>query len=124
MPKTFILLGSLFAFLAVGLGAFAAHGLKDKLTPDLFSIFEVGVRYHLYHALAIFVVAWLAVQYPGANPAPAGWLFLAGIILFSGSLYAMSLTGARWLGMITPVGGICFLAGWGWIGWAIWREAM
>jgi uncharacterized membrane protein YgdD (TMEM256/DUF423 family) len=124
MVKTFVLLGSTCAFLAVALGAFAAHALKERLSPDLFNVFEVGVRYHLYHALALFVVAWLAYQFPGANPAAAGWLFLAGIILFSGSLYAMSLTGARWLGMITPIGGLCFLGGWGWIAWGVWREAI
>src|SRR5262245_17711433 len=94
MVKPFILLGSICSFLPVALGAFAAHGLKDKLAPDLFNVFEVGVRYHLYHAFALFIVAWLASQYPAANSAPAGWLFLAGIVLFSGSLYAMSLTGA------------------------------
>jgi uncharacterized membrane protein YgdD (TMEM256/DUF423 family) len=119
--KAFLILGSASAFLAVAFGAFAAHALKERLPADMLAVFEVGVRYHLYHSIALFVVAWLASQYPGAGTDPAGWLFAAGIVLFSGSLYAMSLSGARWLGMITPVGGLCFLGGWAWIAWRIWK---
>ena len=120
--KTFLLLGSVSAFLAVALGAFAAHGLKDKLSPEMLGVFEVGVRYHLYHSLALFVVAWIGSQYPEVNSSPAGWLFAAGIVLFSGSLYAMSVSGTRWLGIVTPFGGICFLGGWIWIAWGVWKS--
>jgi uncharacterized membrane protein YgdD (TMEM256/DUF423 family) len=121
--KVFVLIGSASAFLAVALGAFAAHALKDKLAPDLFAIWEVGVRYHLYHALALLAVAWVAHTWPAANVGAAGWLFAAGTIIFSGSLYALSLTGHRWLGAVTPVGGLCFLAGWLWLAWSMWRSA-
>ncbi len=121
MTKVFFVLASLSAFLAVALGAFAAHILKDKLTPELFNIFEVGVRYHFYHALGLFIVALAMVQFPASNLVPAGWLFVIGTIIFSGSLYVLSLTGLRWFGAITPVGGICFLVGWIWVGWTIWK---
>ena len=101
--------------------AFAAHALKGKLTPDLFEVFEVGARYHMYHALALLGVAWAVTRWPGAATTWAGWLFVAGIALFSGSLYALALTGIRPLGAITPLGGVCFLAGWVMLGWAAWR---
>ena len=123
MARLFCIIGSLSAFLAVALGAFAAHGLKGKLASDLYDIFEVGVRYHLYHSLALFVVAWATTQFPQASIPSAGWLFIAGLIIFSGSLYALSLSGMRWLGAITPIGGICFLGGWLWMMWSLWRAA-
>jgi uncharacterized membrane protein YgdD (TMEM256/DUF423 family) len=119
--RIFFVLGSVFSFLAVALGAFAAHILKEKLTAEMFNIYEVGVRYHFYHALALFVVTWALSRSPDANFAPAGWLFVAGIILFSGSLYALSLTGTKSLGIITPFGGLCFLAGWFWLAWTAWK---
>lgn len=122
MAKKFFVMGSVSAFLAVVLGAFAAHVLKDMLTPDLFNIWEVGVRYHFYHALGLFVVAWAMSQWPGVNFTAAGWLFVAGTIIFSGSLYILSVTGMRWIGAITPVGGICFLGGWFWLAWTMWRS--
>ena len=115
------MLGSLSAFVAVALGAFAAHFLKDKLTPEMFNIFEVGVRYHFYHALGLFVVAWAITHFTAANISPAGWLFVAGTIIFSGGLYALSLSGVRWFGAITPIGGLCFLGGWLWMGWSVWK---
>ena|ERR1051326_832549 len=121
MTRLFFVIGSISGFLAVAIGAFAAHALKEKLPPDLFNIFEVGVRYHFYHALALFAVAWGITQFPNSNLTPAGWLFVAGTVIFSGSLYAMSLTGFRWLGAITPVGGVCFLAGWFWMAWQVWK---
>jgi uncharacterized membrane protein YgdD (TMEM256/DUF423 family) len=123
MVKMFAILGSLSALVGVAIGAFAAHALKDKLPPDLFNVFEVGVRYQMYHALGLFVVAWAAAQFPGGAVSTTGWLFVAGTLLFSGSLYALSLTGMRWLGMVTPLGGLCFLAGWAWLGWCIWKSA-
>jgi uncharacterized membrane protein YgdD (TMEM256/DUF423 family) len=122
--KTFLILGSLSSFLAVALGAFAAHSLKEKLPPDMLAVFEVGVRYHLYHSLALFVVAWISSQFPGTNIPVAGWFFVAGMILFSGSLYLMSVTGMKWLGMITPLGGLCFLGGWVWIAYGVWKSTM
>jgi len=104
--------GSFFALLAVGLGAFGAHALRTRLEPDFQSVYKTGVRYHFYHALALFAVAWLAETRPSVWVSAAGWAFLAGIVLFSGSLYTLSLSGQRWLGAITPFGGLAFLAGW------------
>ena len=123
MTRVFIILGSLSACLAVALGAFAAHALKDKLPPDLFTTWEVGVRYHMYHALGLFAVAWVTAQFPNSSVSIAGWLFVAGTVIFSGSLYALSLSGVRWLGAVTPLGGLCFLGGWLWIGWSVWRSS-
>ncbi|MBI1802977.1 MAG: DUF423 domain-containing protein [Ignavibacteriae bacterium] len=117
-----VVLAALSAFIAVVLGAFAAHALKEKLSPDLFNAWEVGVRYHMYHALGLFAVAWAIAQFPNSPVSVAGWLFIVGTILFSGSLYALSLSGIRWLGAITPVGGVCFLAGWLWLAWSVWRS--
>jgi uncharacterized membrane protein YgdD (TMEM256/DUF423 family) len=112
MDRLFFVIGSLMAFLAVALGAFAAHGLRNRLSADMFTIFEVGVRYHMYHALALLAVAWACSRWPAGGAQYAGWLFLAGIIVFSGSLYILSVTGARWLGAVTPIGGVAFLVGW------------
>lgn len=99
-------------FLAVALGAFGAHGLRQRLTPEMLAIFETGVRYHVYHALGLFAVAWVAERNPTGLVNAAGWALTAGIVVFSGSLYILSLTGTRWLGAITPIGGVAFLAGW------------
>ena len=122
MPKTFILLGSISAFLVVAAGAFGAHALRDKLPADLLNSFEVGVRYQMYHALGLFVVAWTLTQWPSPLLVTAGWLFVVGTVLFSGSLYILSLPGIRWLGAITPLGGVAFLAGWVCLAWSIWRS--
>lgn len=111
MKRSLLLLGSLLGFFGVAFGAFGAHGLKTILAPEMLAIFETAVRYHLYHAMAIVAAALLADQHPSAGT--AGRLFGLGILLFSGSLYALALTGIRELGMITPFGGLCFLAGWG-----------
>jgi uncharacterized membrane protein YgdD (TMEM256/DUF423 family) len=121
MDRTFVLLGAIGGLTAVALGAFAAHGLKGRLPPDLFEIFEVGARYHMYHALALLGTAWIATRWPGTATTWAGWSFAVGIVLFSGSLYALALTGIRPFGAITPLGGVCFLAGWGLLGWAVLR---
>ena len=110
-PRSFTLAGSLSAFLAVALGAFGAHGLKGQLTPEGQAIFETGARYQMYHALGLFICAHLAMQGWRLAP-PAGWLFIVGTILFSGSLYLIALTGITGFGMITPLGGLAFLAGW------------
>jgi uncharacterized membrane protein YgdD (TMEM256/DUF423 family) len=122
MVRLFFGLGTVLAGLAVGLGAFGAHALKAKLSaPDL-AIFETGVRYQMYHALALLAVAWAAARWEGPLTNAAGWLFLAGVILFSGSLYALVLTGHRWLGAVTPFGGLAFLAGWALLAWTAFRN--
>ena len=113
MLRLFFALGSGFALIAVITGAFAAHTLKSKLSPDMFQVFEVAVRYQMYHALGLIAVAWAASQWSSQLIAASGWLFVAGIVIFSGSLYILSLTGVRWLGAITPIGGLAFIIGWG-----------
>lgn len=112
MDRTFLLAGAIAGFIAVAFGAFGAHGLRGRLTPDMLAVFETGVRYHMYHALALLLTAALAPQAPGKAIAAAGWLFVAGIVLFSGSLYVLAVTGVTALGAITPIGGVAFLAGW------------
>src|SRR3970282_3009999 len=105
--------GAWAMFLAGALGAFGAHALRQRLTPEMLAVFEVGVRYHVYHALALFAVAWVADRSPGSLAQASGWAFALGIIVFSGSLYLLSVTGVRWLGAITPIGGGAVLRGWG-----------
>ena len=113
MDRSFLLIGSLFALVGVMLGAFGAHALKTRLSPEMLAVFETGVRYQMYHALALLIVA-AAIGNIGAARllVAAGWLFCAGVVVFSGSLYALALTGTSALGAITPVGGLMFLAGW------------
>lgn len=108
----FIRVGAILGGMAVALGAFGAHLLKQRLAPDLFEIFEVGVRYHFYHTFAILVTAAVGALWPGkwATAACAAWLL--GTVVFSGSLYLLALTGARWLGAITPLGGVALIVGW------------
>ena len=122
MEKLFFILGTISAFLAVAAGAFGAHGLKARLSADMLNTFEIAVRYHFYHALALFVVAWACTRWPSSATTAAGWLFVSGILIFSGSLYTLALTGLRWLGAITPLGGLAFLAGWLCLAWAAWRN--
>ena len=122
MTRIFFLLGSLFALLAVAAGAFGAHALRARLTPDLLAVFETGVRYQMYHSFALFVVAGASTRWPARPVRTAGWLFVAGILVFSGSLYLLALTGERWLGAITPLGGLCFLAGGGALAVFVWRS--
>jgi uncharacterized membrane protein YgdD (TMEM256/DUF423 family) len=121
MERFFFAAGSLLAFLAVALGAFAAHALKARLSAEMLTIFETGVRYHTYHALALLAVGWASSRWPASSAHLAGWAFLIGILVFSGSLYLLSLTGMRWLGAITPIGGLAFLIGWLLLAWAAWR---
>jgi uncharacterized membrane protein YgdD (TMEM256/DUF423 family) len=104
-------------FLGVGLGAFAAHGLKATLSPDLLAAFETGVRYQMYHVFALIAAAWGWARWQARPFVFAGWLFVAGMVVFSGSLYLLALTGTRWLGAITPSGGLAFLAGWLCLAW-------
>jgi uncharacterized membrane protein YgdD (TMEM256/DUF423 family) len=122
MDRLFLALGSISGGLAVALGAFGAHVLKDRLAADLLANFETGVRYQMYHALALLAVAWAISRWPDPRlPAAAGWLFVAGTILFSGSLYLLALTGVRWLGAVTPLGGVAFVAGWACLLLTAWR---
>lgn len=113
MPAVFLLISALSGFTAVALGAFAAHGLRERLEPGLLAVFQTGVQYQMYHALALLGVAvLLKTATASAWLLVAGWLFVAGVVLFSGSLYGLALGGPRWLGPVTPVGGLCFLLGW------------
>ena len=113
MDRTFLLIGAVLGFLGVALGAFAAHGLKNRLSPEMLEVFDTSVRYHMYHTFAILIVA-AAIGHVGNARllAMAGWFFFAGILLFSGSLYALALTGVGILGAVTPIGGVLFLIGW------------
>jgi uncharacterized membrane protein YgdD (TMEM256/DUF423 family) len=123
MFKKFLILGSMNAFLAVVLGAFGAHVLKDRLTTDMLAVFQTGVQYQMYHAFALIVVALLSKQFSNsAAIGRSGWFFLIGIVLFSGSLYALSLSGITILGAITPLGGIAFLIGWFLLVWGAFKQ--
>lgn len=113
MDKTLLLVGSVAGFLAVALGAFGAHGLRARLSPEMLAVFETGVRYQMYHALAILIVGLVLGRFDGWMIRSAAWAFTAGIVLFSGSLYLLALTGVTVLGAITPIGGLAFLVGWG-----------
>lgn len=119
--RIFWILGCLFGFLAVAAGAFGAHGLRARLTPDLLAVFETAARYQMYHAVALLAVAWAADRWPGGVTQAAGWSFTVGILIFCGTLYLLALTGIRWLGAITPIGGAAFLLGWLLLGWAALR---
>ena len=123
MDRLFVGLGACSALIAVALGAFGAHGLRGRLVPDMLSVFEIGVRYQMYHALALMLVGALAGRLAAGPASIAGWLFVVGTLVFSGSLYALSFTGVRWLGAITPLGGLAFLAGWGLLAWAAWARS-
>lgn len=123
MSKFFVILGAVFMMLGVGAGAFGAHGLSSYFErfPNLAGNYETAVRYHVYHALGLFAAAWLADKYPMSLTTWAGYLFLAGIVIFSGSLYLLVFTRQSWLGAITPIGGVAFIAGWGCLLLAAWR---
>jgi uncharacterized membrane protein YgdD (TMEM256/DUF423 family) len=112
VDRLFFVIGSTSALVAVAAGAFGAHALRARLTPDLLAVFETGARYQMYHAFALLASAWAVTRWPGPWPVRAGWLFLIGTIVFSGSLYTLALGGVRWLGAVTPLGGAAFLAGW------------
>jgi uncharacterized membrane protein YgdD (TMEM256/DUF423 family) len=112
MERTFVFLGALSGAIGVGAGAFGAHALRERLEPRMLEVFETGARYQMYHAIALIAVAWVASRWPGSLSTAAGWLFIAGTVLFSGSLYALALSNVRILGAVTPLGGVCFMAGW------------
>jgi len=112
MDRLFFGIGALSALISVAAGAFGAHALRGRLTPEYLAVFETAARYQMYHALGLLAVAWAITRWPGPLPVWAGWLFVAGTALFSGSLYILALTGIRWWGAVTPLGGAAFLAGW------------
>ena len=112
MWNLWLMIGALSGLVSVAAGAFAAHGLKGKLAADDLAVFETAARYQMYHALALLAVAWLAESRRGWTIDAAGWCFVGGTVLFSGSLYILALSGVRWLGAVTPFGGVAFLIGW------------
>jgi uncharacterized membrane protein YgdD (TMEM256/DUF423 family) len=118
MDRLFFRLGAVSGLIAVAAGAFGAHALRARLSPELLAVFETAARYQMYHALGLLAVAWAATRWPGSTAQWAGWLFVIGTALFSGSLYALALTGARWLAAVTPLGGVAFLAGWLCLAWS------
>ncbi len=119
MARLFFAIAALFGALSVAGGAFGAHALKGKLTESALASFETGIRYQMYHALALLLVAMLIGQYPTAKAlVPAGWCFIAGTVLFSGSLYGLTLGGIKAVGPVTPLGGVAFIVGWGLLVWA------
>ena len=121
MDRVFFGLGALSALLAVAAGAFGAHALRNRLVPDTLVVFETSARYHMYHALGLLAAAWAVARWPGGAATATGWLFVAGTVIFSGSLYLLSFTGQRWLGAVTPLGGIAFILGWAALAWAALR---
>ena len=120
--KTFFFLGAVFGGLGVVFGAFGAHALRASLSADDLATFEIGVRYQLFHALALLAVAWATTQWEASTVTVAGWAFVIGIVVFSGSLYTLVLTGQRWLGAITPIGGVAFIVGWALLAWTALRS--
>lgn len=122
--QTLIAVGCLLAALAVAAGAFGAHMLKSILDPPMLAVFETAARYQMYHALGIIAAGLAGRMFDRPQVARAGWCFAAGVLLFCGSLYGVSLLGIRWLGAVTPVGGLAFIAGWSLFGWSIWRETI
>ena len=120
--KLFLVLGSLLCLAGVALGAFGAHALKTRLVPELLALWQTGVQYHFYHSLGLILVGLASYHLPdGAALRASGWLMAAGIVLFSGSLYALALSGQKWLGAVAPLGGTAFLLAWGAFAWAVVR---
>lgn len=120
--SVFMVLGAMFALLSVAAGAFGAHALKSILDPEMLIVYETAAKYQMYHALGMFVVAWQVSRLPHSRVALAGWCFCLGILLFSGSLYIVAGWGMKYVGAITPLGGVAFLAGWAILGWTAWRH--
>ena len=121
--KFFLMLGALMMASAVVIGAFGAHGLKSKLTPDMLQVYQTGVEYHFYHALGVLFIGLIAGVYPNASGVHwAGWALAIGVLLFSGSLYVLALSGIKWLGAITPIGGLAFIIGWVTLAVSLYRQ--
>jgi uncharacterized membrane protein YgdD (TMEM256/DUF423 family) len=123
VDRLFFAVGCLSALVAVALGAFGAHGLRGRLVPDMLMSFEIGVRYQMYHALGLVAVGLALSRWPSSAVALAGWLFIAGTVVFCGTLYLLAVSGQRWLGAVTPVGGAAFIAGWLVLAWAVWARS-
>ncbi|MFO7632715.1 MAG: DUF423 domain-containing protein [Caldilinea sp.] len=123
MERIFFIIASLFGSLSVALGAFGAHALRGRIEESLLANYQTGVSYMFYHTLALFVVTLALSKWPASSlPVWAGWLFVLGIVVFSGSLFVMAFTGLRWLGAITPIGGVAFIAGWLLLAITAWRN--
>lgn len=124
LSKLFLFLGAIACMLGVVLGAFGAHALRARLSPDMLAIFQTGVQYHFWHALGLLAIALTIAHLPESQLLKAaGWALLFGIVVFSGSLYLLAITGLKWLGAITPIGGAAFIVGWALAAWAILRAA-
>jgi len=121
MARNILISGAIVALIGVATGAFGAHGLRPLLSEHMLNIFETGVRYHLFHALGMLAAGLSLAYAPIRHFKVAAWAFALGIVLFSGSLYALSISGVRGLGIITPFGGLCFIVGWGLLAWGYWK---
>jgi uncharacterized membrane protein YgdD (TMEM256/DUF423 family) len=121
MSKLFLVLGSLLSLLGVAIGAFGAHLLRENLTMEMLNTFQTAVRYQMYHSFALIVAGWALDKYERRQFVKAGWLFFAGVALFSGSLYILVLTETKWLGAVTPIGGAAFLGGWFFLAKGFWK---
>jgi len=124
LSRRFFVLGTICAGSGVAAGAFGAHALKGIVDAPMLQVFDTAIRYQMYHAFGLCIVSWAIERYPMQRLEQAGWLFTVGIILFSGSLYVVSLAGVRWMGAMTPIGGVAFLAGWILLGWRVWRHGI
>ncbi len=124
MVRLFFITASISMALAVILGAFGAHSLKEKISPEMLAIFDTAVRYQIYHTLGIFIVAFFIHLFPSANISLSGWFFIFGIFLFSGSLYILAFTGIKWLGAVTPFGGLSFILGWLYFAWKTFKTLL
>jgi uncharacterized membrane protein YgdD (TMEM256/DUF423 family) len=122
--QRFLVFGSIIAGLGVAAGAFGAHALKEILDAPMLQVFETATRYVMYHAFGLCIVSWAIDRYPEQGLEKSGWLFLIGILLFSGSLYVVSLAGIRWVGAVTPLGGLAFMSGWLLLGWGVGRAVL
>ncbi len=120
--KIFAVIGALWAMTAVVFGAFGAHALRNRLDPTMLETVETGVRYQMYHALGLFAVAWATTQYTSAALRASGWLMFTGSVIFSGSLYVLAISGTRWWGVVTPIGGIAMILGWALLAWGVMRS--
>jgi uncharacterized membrane protein YgdD (TMEM256/DUF423 family) len=122
--QRFLVIGAVLAGCGVAAGAFGAHALKEILDAPMLQVFETATRYVMYHAFGLCIVSWAIDRYPGQGIAKSGWFFLLGILLFSGSLYVVSLAGIRWMGAVTPIGGLAFMVGWILLAWGVAREVL
>jgi uncharacterized membrane protein YgdD (TMEM256/DUF423 family) len=122
MDRTFVGIGAVLALLGVAAGAFGAHALQTRITPERLNTFEVAVRYQMYHALALIAVGWATTRWQAGAITTAGWLFVAGVLIFSGAVYALALGGPRWMGAVAPIGGMSLMAGWALLAWGVLRS--